>query len=245
MRKVFLLLCLIVAVLNGFSQSANSTKPYNLDSALHSLKISNDSTVKAQKTKRDSIMRAMEKADSTEAKKSYDNAMYWASLTPRKAWPVINAGEYSAIVTVKDPTEIPDPNQQYKLLFEVTLNNPDSLKNEINFGLTEVCREINLHIASGIPLKNITPVIVVHGGALTFLTTNEAYLKRHLVNNPNLKTIEELSKLGTKFIACGQAMAFFKVNREDLLPVVKVSLTAKTVLTNYQLKGYVLSVVSE
>ena len=245
MRRAFLLICFFAIVLSGFSQSAVPAKPYNLDTTMLSLKLKNDSTVTAQKIKRDSIMRAMEKADSISAKKQYENAVYWESLTPRKIWPVINAGEFSAVIDVKDPTEVPDPKMEYKLLFEVILNNPDSQKNQINFGLVEVCREINLHVASGIPLKNIMPVVVVHGGALTSLTTNEAYLKRHHVNNPNLKTIEELTKLGVKFIACGQAMAFFKVNREDLLPVVKVSLTAKTVLTNYQLKGYVLSVVSE
>lgn len=46
--------------------------------------------------------------------------------------------------------------------------------------------------------------------------------------------------MGAKFIACGQALAFFEVERESLLPVVKVSLTAQTVISGYQVKGYVL-----
>jgi len=59
------------------------------------------------------------------------------------------------------------------------------------------------------------------------------------MDNPNLKPIGDLDKLGTRFIACGQAMAFLNIKKEDLLPLVKVSLTAQTALSNYQLKGYV------
>lgn len=125
------------------------------------------------------------------------------------------------------------------MLFELTANNPDSVIKEINYGLAEVSRVINLHVASGIPVKKIFPVIVIHAGALNAITTDTFYKEHYKMANPNLKTIGELEKLGTKFIACGQAMAFFNIKKEDLLPSVKVSLTAQTVLTTYQLKGYV------
>ncbi|MEI9955327.1 MAG: DsrE family protein [Ferruginibacter sp.] len=103
----------------------------------------------------------------------------------------------------------------------------------------EIARIINLHVASGIPVNKIFPVIVMHGGVLKAVSTN-AYYKEHLkMDNPNLKLIDDLGKLGSKFIACGQAMAFLNIKKEDLLPVVKISLTAQTALSNYQLKGYV------
>jgi hypothetical protein len=35
-------------------------------------------------------------------------------------------------------------------------------------------------------------------------------------------------------------MEYFEVKREELLPEIKISLTAQTVITGYQLKGYVL-----
>jgi intracellular sulfur oxidation DsrE/DsrF family protein len=83
-------------------------------------------------------------------------------------------------------------------------------------------------------------VIVVHAGALYAISNNAAYQKKYKLDNPNLKTIDELEKkTGARFIACGQAMAFFEVKKEDLLPEVKISLTAQTVLSHYQLKGYV------
>jgi predicted peroxiredoxin len=52
--------------------------------------------------------------------------------------------------------------------------------------------------------------------------------------------IDELMKNGVKFIACGQAMNFFEVKQEDMVPNIRISLTAQTVLSNYQLKGFVL-----
>ena len=150
------------------------------------------------------------------------------------------AGEFSGVIPVKNPTEIPDATIDYKLLFELTSNNPDSLIKEINSGLTEVARKINLHVASGIPLKKIFPVVLVHAAALNAITTNKYYKEHYKLDNPNLKVINDLVKLGAKFIACGQAMAFFNITADDLLPLVIILLTAQTVLSSYQLKGFVL-----
>jgi len=44
---------------------------------------------------------------------------------------------------------------------------------------------------------------------------------------------------GVKFIACGQAMHFFEIEKPDLYSGIKVSLTAQTVLSNYIEQGYV------
>ena len=188
---------------------------------------------------KDSTLRAMIHADSVKVEKESKDKAKWEKLKAIAQYPVINAGEFSGIIPVKDPTEIPDPNQEYKLLFELTSNNPDSLMKDDNAGLVEVARVINLHVASGIPLKKIFPVLVIHAGALNAIATDTFYREHFKMANPNLKLISELEKLGTKFIACGQAMAFFDIKKENLLPSIKVSLTAQTVLTNYQLKGYV------
>jgi len=154
-------------------------------------------------------------------------------------FPYVKGSKWSGVIPVANPTEIPDRTVGYKLLFEVDVTNPDSTAKEINYSLDEVARILNLHVASRIAPKKIHAVILVHGPAVEDLTTNEAYRKRHSIDNPNLKLIEDLDKLGTKFIACGQAMAFFDVTKEELLPLVKISLTAQTVLSGYQMKGFV------
>ena len=198
-----------------------------------------DSTLSALKIKRDSTYQAMMHDDTVKVNKEFKEKMKWDKLKAEAIYPVINAGEFSGVIPVKDPTEMPDPNMEYKLLFELTDNNPDSIIKEINSGLVEVARKINLHVASGVPLKKIIPVIVVHGGALNALTTNAYYKDKYKVDNPNIKLIGELKAVGAKFIACGQAMAFLDLKKESLLPDVRISLTAQTALSNYQLKGYV------
>ncbi len=188
---------------------------------------------------KDSMLHAMMHEDSAKVEKEFKSKVKWERLKATAEYPVLNGGGFSGVLPVKDPTEIPDPKLEYKLLIELTANNPDSLANEINAGLTEVARIINLHVASGIAVKNIFPVIVIHAGALNAITTNAFYNEHYKMDNPNIKVISELEKLGTKFIACGQAMLYRSIKKEDLLPLVKVSLTAQTVITSYQLKGYV------
>ncbi len=223
MRKLLLFVGVSLICLFSFSQTASI-----------------DSSLNAIKNEKDSTLRAMMHADSIKVEKEFAKKIKWNKLKAEIVFPLINAGENSGVVPVNNPTEIPDPTIDYKLLFELTANNPDSAAKEINFGLAEVARLINLHIASGIPLKKIKPVIVVHAGALNAITSNEYYKKRYNIDNPNIQLINELKNIGGEFIACGQAMAFFDIKKEVLLPMVKVSLTAQTVLSSYQLKGFVL-----
>jgi intracellular sulfur oxidation DsrE/DsrF family protein len=182
------------------------------------------------KARRDSLARAKVVADSVRMEGLLEIAQY----------PYIKGSKWSGIIPVADPSEIPDPNREYKLLFSLTEKNPDSLAKEINKGLDEVARVLNLHVASGIPPGKIIPVILVHGPGLEALLKNEGYQKKHSTDNPNLKLIQDLENAGSKFIACGQAMAFAGMKRAELLPEVKITLSAKTVLSNYQLQGYVL-----
>lgn len=168
-----------------------------------------------QSVAKDSVQKA--KADSVK----------WANLEAKLIYPLIKAGKFSGVIPVNNATEIPDPDMSYKLLFELVINNKDTLIKEINHGLTEICRIINLHVASGIPVKNIIPVIVVHGPALYSFYTNDNFKKKNKIDNPNITVIEELiKKTGAKFIACGQAINFFEVSKEEMIPQMKVSLTA-------------------
>lgn len=189
--------------------------------------------------KKDSTLRALMHADSVKVQKEFAQAEKWDKIYARLEYPLLKGGKKSGIIPVKNPTEIPDPAIDYKILFELTENNPDSLANEINAGLDEIARVINLHVASGIPAKKIIPVIVVHGGALHALKNNAAYQKKYKQDNPSVQLMNDMIKLGATFIACGQAMSFFEVKPEELLPFVKISLTAQTVVSGYQLKGYV------
>ena len=222
MRRIYMLAAACLITMAGFAQGFNK-----------------DSARTALKSQKDSTLRALIHADSLKVDKEFSDKEKWNNIKSVVVYPVLKGGERSGIIPVKDPTEIPDPTLEYKLLFELTQNNPDSLITDINDGLNEIARVINLHVASGIPLKKITAVIVAHGGVLKVLTTNAYYKEHFKVDNPNLKLINDLKGIGAKFIACGQAMAFIGLKKEDMLPFVRISLTAQTVLSSYQLKGYV------
>jgi predicted peroxiredoxin len=189
--------------------------------------------------KKDSTLRSMIHEDSLKVEKEFAEKEKWNRFNAKAEFPLLKGGKESGIIPIKDVTEIPDPNINYKLLFELTGNNPDSMAKEINFGLNEIARVINLHFAAGIPAKRIIPVIVVHAGAVNAIRNNEAYQKKYKTDNPNIKLIDDLKKIGAKFIICGQAMEFFETKKEDLLPDIKISLTAQTVVSYYQLKGFI------
>jgi intracellular sulfur oxidation DsrE/DsrF family protein len=82
-------------------------------------------------------------------------------------------------------------------------------------------------------------VIATHGPSLYSIENNDAYKKKYGVDNPNADLVQQLMKHGAKFIACGQAMHLFEVEKPELYPGTKVSLTAQTVLSNYIEQGYV------
>ncbi len=221
MRKLFMLLLAVMVF-------------YTLPAQINKL----DSILAVRKMQKDSAIRAAIHADSVRIDKEFTDKEKNDRLEARFIYPLLNAGSGSGVVPVADANEIPDPNIDYKILFELTGNNPDSIIKDVNFGLAEIARVINLHIASGIPAKRIIPVIVAHAGVLHALKNNEAFQKKYKIDNPNIKIIDDLKKFGAKFIVCGQAMAYLDVKKEELLPDMKISLTAQTVLTQYQLKGY-------
>jgi intracellular sulfur oxidation DsrE/DsrF family protein len=214
---------------DGSQNAASSGANISIDSK------GTSTTAKFEKAKKDSIAHAKMITDSLRMEKLLAVAQY----------PYIKGTKWSGIIPVVDPTEIPDLKQDYKLLFELSDRNPDSLAKDINGSLDEVARVLNLHFASGIPAKKIIPVIVIHGPAIEAVMTNERYKKKHSIDNPNLKLVQDLENVGAKFIVCGQAMAFSGTQKEDLLPEIKISLTAQTVLSNYQLQGYVLYSVKQ
>ena len=61
--------------------------------------------------------------------------------------------------------------------------------------------------------------------------TNEAYQAKHEMDNPNIKLIDQLSKAGVEFMICSQLLG--DIEKADLLPNVKLTLTAQTVLSEY------------
>jgi intracellular sulfur oxidation DsrE/DsrF family protein len=167
---------------------------------------------------------------------------YTGDLQYQMMFPVIKSSKWSGVAPVQNITEMIDPQMRYKLLMELTgfaaKGQEAAAKYEINGGLGEVGRKVNLHVAAGVSKKNIDLVVVVHAGALFALLNNEKYKRKYGVDNPNISIIKELQDFRAKFIVCGQAMTFLRLEMEDLVPGIKQALTAQTVLSTYHAKGY-------
>jgi intracellular sulfur oxidation DsrE/DsrF family protein len=166
------------------------------------------------------------------------------SIKTKNLFPVIKSDKFGGVVPVVGIDELPDPKLNYNIVADFTAyaemdKKKDAMdSSQINWGLSNIGRIINLHAVGGISPNKIKIVLAVHGYALFSLLNNEAYKAKYKINNPNLVLIEELSKAGVRFLICGQAMSWMNVKKADLIPQAKVTLTAQTTLTSYQLKGY-------
>ena len=157
-------------------------------------------------------------------------------------FPAIKGYNWAGVAPIQNVTELADPKMKYKLLMELTgfaaKGQEKTAKNEINGGIGEVARKVNLHVAAGVPQKNIDLVIIVHAGASFAFLNNEKYKRKYGIDNPNINIIKDLQNFGAKIIICGQAMTFLGLETQDLVPGIKEALSAQTVLSTYELKGY-------
>jgi predicted peroxiredoxin len=197
---------------------------------------------KTAETKPDSLLLAKPRTDSIE--NAVKDSIRIAGLKATAYFPLLKAGDGAGVLPVKDVDEIPDANREYKLLFEFTSKGDTSSK-KINPGLLEICRVLNLHIASGIALSHIHPVVVTRGKALFSIMNNESYSEKFKKSNPNDSLINQLMTDGARFIACGQSMQYSGMKKEQLHQGVKIALTAQVVKSNYLGQGYVLYDVAD
>jgi intracellular sulfur oxidation DsrE/DsrF family protein len=154
------------------------------------------------------------------------------------------------VVDVLEVDHKPDPTLEYKIVADFTAFNKLDPKDdesykikpeEVNWGLGQLGRQINLHVAAGIPQENIKLVAAVHGVSSQSFMTNEAYNAMYQMDNPNLALINELHEAGVEFLLCGQSLG--AIEKKDLLPFAKVTLTAQTTLSEFQMKGYGLKIL--
>lgn len=145
--------------------------------------------------------------------------------------PVIK--EFGKIATVKSAPALPR-----ETVFKVAFDVSEAAKpGKLNRHLESAARFINIQAAAGIPLKHIQVAIVVHGPAGKDLVTDERYGG----DNANAELIAALIKAGAEIELCGQTAAYFDIKAEDLLPGVKMSLSAMTAHALLQDKGYTLN----
>ena len=128
-------------------------------------------------------------------------------------------------------------------LFNIAFDVKDGAEpDKINRTIESAARFINMHVAAGVPEENIRLAIVVHGGA-SFDLTNQQFFAAHKdgKENASAAAIAQLQEHGVIFYLCGQSAAAHGISNADLLPGVKMALSAMTAHALLQQQGFTIN----
>lgn len=128
---------------------------------------------------------------------------------------------------------------KFKIAFDVaTKAPPGGLSRQIE----TAARTLNMHVAAGVPQKDVQIVVIVHGPGAMDLLKPEVYAARNEGKaNGSLDAVKKLLGAGVEFYLCGQTAMGQKITKADLIPGVKMSLSAITAHAVYQQRGYTLN----
>lgn len=150
--------------------------------------------------------------------------------------PVIDG--YGPTFPVADRDVPLEEGMVYRAVFDAARYSDDTTSR--NGRIVSVARFLNMHARNGVPPENMELAVVVHGAAVKNLMTNAAYESRYGSQNPNLELISKLRKAGVRFFVCGQSMSFGGISKEELSDSAEIALSAMTMLTVLQNKGFAL-----
>ncbi len=161
-----------------------------------------------------------------------------AAFAQERINPIIK--DYGGIFDIPYADEKVDPALDYKIAIEVVRasENPK----EVNWALNNVARLLNLHAMAGVPKEKLQVVLAIHGGAAFTVMNNEEYKKKYKTDNPNLDLYKALEDAGVKIVVCGQSLIARDIDKDKMVPQVKIASSMLTTMTTYQLKGYAMLV---
>ncbi|MFK7957802.1 MAG: DsrE family protein [Lysobacterales bacterium] len=126
------------------------------------------------------------------------------------------------------------PQSHFQVVFDIA----DAAKpGTSNRWMESAARFLNMHGAAGVPAENLQVALVVHGAAAMDLTRE----KRKGETNASAELIAALIEAGVSIELCGQTAAYRNIQPTDLLPGVKMALSAMTAHARLQQKGYTLN----
>lgn len=146
--------------------------------------------------------------------------------------------DFAPIATVASDVAIPR-GTRFKVAFDVS---EKAKPGELSRGIETAGRFINMHVEAGVPLQDISVAIVVHGGASADLLSAVAYAKRNPgTANGSAAAIAQLLARGVRIDLCGQSAAAYGISKAELLPGIKMSVSAMTSHALLQQAGYTLN----
>ena len=150
--------------------------------------------------------------------------------------PVIN--DFGEVYPVEQPDLLLTPGNQYKVIFDVHTN--PGKQGQPNPLINTVARFLNMHARTGIDVKNLDVVLVLHGEATSASLSPEAYSTHFKTNNPDYELLKSLQSAGVKIFVCGQSFVRRGYKQHERSQYVKMALSALTALVRYQTEGYSL-----
>lgn len=145
--------------------------------------------------------------------------------------------EFGAVASVESDQALPK-KPKFKIRFDVK---DAATPGELNKNLVSAARFLNISAENGVAAETVKLAIVVHGGATKDLTRNERYLADAGAANANAPLIAALIDKGVDIYLCGQSAAAYSVPKEDLLPGVKLALSAMHAHALLDAEGYSLN----
>ena len=159
---------------------------------------------------------------------------FYAFSQQTQTGPIIQ--DYGAVWEIENPDFAMDKSQEFKVVFDVKVG-PES-DTEVNRNLNTVARFLNMHAQHGVPTSQLKAALIVHGTAARNLLTDEGHQQRYGVPNPNRELVEQLMEANVEVIMCGQSSKTRDLPKEELIPGVKIALSAMTANIQLQNQGY-------
>ncbi len=153
-----------------------------------------------------------------------------------RAGPVF--ADFAPIATVKNDVPVP-AGTRFKVAFDVS---EAAAPGTLSRAIETAARFVNQHVDAGVPLSDISVAIVVHGAASDDLLQPAAYAARHEGKaNGSASAIAQMTGKGIAFHLCGQSAASRGITNAELLPGVKMSISAMSSHALLQQAGYTLN----
>ncbi len=148
--------------------------------------------------------------------------------------PVIEG--YGPVYAVPDNSFNLETDRKYKILMDIAKGPQD--RTELNRNIESAARFLNMHARNGVQAENLKLALVLHGSGIHSALNDAAYAKRFDVANPSRDLIEKLIQAEVDFYVCGQSAAYNGYVAEDLLPGIKMAVSAMTTHVRLQQDGY-------
>ena len=143
---------------------------------------------------------------------------------------------YGPAALIEGAEQIP-AEVRFKIAFDAADDSDD-----LNRTLVSAARFLNMHGKAGIDPNRIDLAVIVHGGAVMDILSDESHkARKDGAINTNAPLVAALREQNVRVILCGQTAAYRDVTSEDLLPGVEMAISAMTAHAQLQQNGYTLN----